>query len=395
MRAVVLEDARRIAVREVPDAEMQETTDVLLRITSSAICGTDLHFYEGRMRGLEGSVIGHEPLGIVEEAGSAVKSVKKGDRVVVPTHICCGFCVMCSEGHTSACLTANPGASGAAYGYPNRGGYQGAQAELLRVPFADANCLRLSGEPGDVWEDDFVLLADAFTTGYHSTATIAVSPGDSVVIFGAGAIGLLAAYSARLRGAARIYIVDAIPERLEKAGELGAVPIDFLREDPVGQIKELQSVWRSGAAFRHERPLGGVNCAIDAVGFQARSQSDFSQEDPGWVIDAIAELLNPNGRVAITGVWPQTDPRAVEQSLQHGRLTLPWSKLFNKNATIVMGRDDDKRWNMKLRDMIVTGVAKPSQVVSHRLSFEAAPDAFAKFDARAEGYIKVVLRPFK
>lgn len=112
MKAVILEDTRRIAVRELPDAEMRETTDVLLRITSSAICGTDLHFYEGRMRGLEGSVIGHEPLGIVEEVGSSVENVKKGDRVVVPTHICCGFCLMCSDGHSSACLTTNPGAAG-------------------------------------------------------------------------------------------------------------------------------------------------------------------------------------------------------------------------------------------------------------------------------------------
>src|ERR1700757_5132023 len=126
MKAVVLKESREIVVREVADAEMRETTDALLRITSSAICGTDLHFYEGRMRGIEGGVIGHEPLGVVEEVGSTVKNVKKGDRVVVPTHICCGFCAMCVEGHSSACLTTNPGAAGAAYGYPNKGGYQGA-----------------------------------------------------------------------------------------------------------------------------------------------------------------------------------------------------------------------------------------------------------------------------
>src|SRR6476660_3167125 len=137
MKAVVLEETRQIVVREVPDAEMRETTDVLLRVTSTAICGTDLHCYEGRMPGLEGQVIGHEPLGYVEEAGSAVKNVRKGDRVVVPTHICCGFCAMCVEGHTSACLTTNPGQVGAAYGYPNKGGYQGALTELVRVPFAD------------------------------------------------------------------------------------------------------------------------------------------------------------------------------------------------------------------------------------------------------------------
>jgi glutathione-independent formaldehyde dehydrogenase len=393
MKAVILEETRRIAVREVPDAEMQESSDVLLRLTSTAICGTDLHFYEGRMRGIEGGVIGHEPLGIVEEVGSAVRSVKKGDRVVVPTHICCGFCAMCVDGHSSECLTANPGDAGAAYGYPNKGGYQGAQAELLRVPLADANCLQLPGEPGDAWEDDFVLLADAFTTGYHAAAIIESAPADTVAVFGAGAVGLLAAYSARLRGAARIYVVDAIRERLDLAGALGAIPINFLAGDPVEQIKEHQSKWRAGRAFRQENPLGGVSCVIDAIGFQARSRQDFNREDPSWVIEAMAELLNPAGRLAIIGVWPPRDPNAVAPSLKDGKLAVPWSKLFNKNARIMMGRDDDKRWNRKLRDMIVTGAAKPGSIVSHRLSLAEAPAAFEKFDARQDGYIKVVLKP--
>jgi glutathione-independent formaldehyde dehydrogenase len=394
MKAVVLEETRRILVREVPDAQMRESTDVLLRITSTAICGTDLHFYEGRMRGIEGGIIGHEPLGVVEELGSAVKSVRKGDRVVVPTHICCGFCAMCMAGHSSACLSTNPGAAGAAYGYPNKGGYQGAQAQLLRVPLADANCLKLPGEPGDAWEDDFVLLADAFTTGYHATAVIDVGPGDTVAIFGAGAIGLLAAYSCRLRGAARIYVVDAVKERLEKAGELGAIPIDFLRDDPVEQIKEQQSKWRSGPAFRFETPLSGVSCAIDAIGFQARSKTDYNREDPFWVIEAMAELVNPAGRISIIGVWPPKDPAALEPGLKDGKLVVPWARLFNNNVSIMMGRDDDERWIRKLRDMIITGAAKPSQIVTHRLSLEEAPAAFAKFDARQDGYIKVVLKPF-
>ncbi len=393
MRAVVLEETRQIAVKDVPDAEMKETTDVLLRVTSTAICGTDLHFYEGRMRGIEGGVIGHEPLGVVEEVGSAVKNVKKGDRITVPTHICCGFCAMCTEGHTSACLMTNPPSAGAAYGYPNKGGYQGAQAELLRIPLADANSLKLPGEPGDQWEDDFVLLADAWTTGYHAAAIADVGPGDTVAVFGAGSVGLLAAYSARLRGAARVYVIDAVKERLEKAGELGAIPIDFLHGDPVEQIKEQQGKWRSGDAFRNETPLGGVTCAIDAIGFQARSKQHYGQEDSLWVTDAIADIINPAGRIAIVGVWPPKDPNGTNPTLKEGKLLVPWDKFFGKNVRITMGRNDDKRWNGKLRDMILTGAAKPSQVVSHRLSLDEAPDAFRKFDAREEGYIKVVLKP--
>src|SRR5271165_3729243 len=151
MKAVVLEETRKISVREVPDAEMQDTTDVLLRITSTAICGTDLHFYEGRMRGIEGGVIGHEPLGVVEEVGSAVINVKKGDRVTVPTHICCGFCAMCVEGHSSACLTTNPGAAGAAYGYPNKwvpgrsGGAASRAARRCQLPQAPRRARRQLG----------------------------------------------------------------------------------------------------------------------------------------------------------------------------------------------------------------------------------------------------------
>ncbi len=209
MKAVVWRGDRTLEIETVEDARLEALTDVLLRLTSTAICGTDLHIYEGRMGEVDGLVIGHEPLGVVEAVGSAVVSIRKGDRVVVPTHICCGFCYNCVRGYSASCLVTNPGAAGAAYGYPGMGSYRGAQAELVRIPFADANCLRLPGEPGDQWEHDFVLLADAFPTGYYATELAQVSKGDSVAIFGAGAIGLLAAYCAlHLRGATEVYVVD-------------------------------------------------------------------------------------------------------------------------------------------------------------------------------------------
>src|SRR5262249_50097249 len=137
----------------------------------------------------------------------------------------------------------------------------------------------------------------------------------------------------------------------------------------------------------------GVDCAFDCIGFQARSRSDYTREDPVWVTDAIAELINPAGRVAIIGIWPLTDPDGPERSLHCGKLTVAWSRLFNNNVRISMGRDDDRRWNSKLRDMIIAGRAKPGQVVSHRLPLDRAPDAFDKFDRRDEGHIKVVLKP--
>ncbi len=392
MKGAILAEPYKIEIREIPDAGLQETTDVLMRVTSTAICGTDLHMYEGRMP-YNGQLIGHEPLGVAEEVGSAVKSIRKGDRIVVPTHICCGFCPNCTRGYSAACLTTHPGSAGAAYGYPEQGGYWGCQTELVRIPLADANCLKLPGEPGDQWEHDFVLLADIFPTGYHATELAHVGPGDSVVIFGAGAVGLLTAYSARLRGAAIIYVVDAVPERLAMAAELGAVPIDFLEEDPVTQIRELRKKARLDDAYRDEHAMDGVMCGIDAIGFQARSREDYRQEDPNWVIASLGELVNPTGRIGIIGVFPKKDPNGVDPAERKGELTVPWAKLFNKGISVGFGRDHDERYNLMLRNMIVEGVAKPGKIVSHRLPLSEAPSAFERFDKRADGFIKVVLDP--
>ncbi|MBV9033316.1 MAG: glutathione-independent formaldehyde dehydrogenase [Acidobacteriaceae bacterium] len=392
MKGIILVEPHKVEVRQIPDAEIQESTDVLMRVTSTAICGTDLHFYEGRMP-YNGKLIGHEPLGVVEEAGSAVKYVKKGDRIVVPTHICCGFCSNCVRGYSAACLTTHPGAAGAAYGYPNQGDYAGAQAELVRIPFADANCLKLPGEPGDQWEHDFVLLADIFPTGWHANELARVEAGDSVAIFGAGAVGLMAAYSARLRGASDVYVVDAVTERLGKAAELGAVPINFREEDPVQQIMGRRKKKRMDTAFRDEHVMDGVMCGIDAIGFQARSREDYSKEDPNWVIAALAELVNPTGRIAVVGIFPPQDPEGPDPAEQKGELTVPWGKLFKKGISIGLGRDQDERYNLMLRNMVVNGTARPGQIVSHRIPIEQAPEAFAQFDGRANGYIKVVLDP--
>src|SRR2546429_5054643 len=248
MKAVVWRGDRTVEIETVEDARLEASSDVLMRLASTAICGTDLHVYEGRLGEGVGLVVGPEPLGVVEEVGSAVVSIRKGDRVVVPTHICCGFCSNCVRGYSASCLVTNPGSAGAAYGYPGMGSYRGTQTELVRIPFADANCLRLPGEPGDQWEHDFVLLADAFPTGYHATELAHVSTGDSVAIFGAGAIGLLTAYCAlHLRGATEVYGVDSIPERLAQPGGLGAIPIDFRAGDPVVQILEQRARFRKNA----------------------------------------------------------------------------------------------------------------------------------------------------
>lgn len=396
MRAMVLVGNLELAVKTVDAPKIEAPTDALIRITSTAICGTDLHICEGRMGDFNGNVIGHEPLGIVEEVGSAVVNVKVGDRVTVPTHICCGFCRNCKLGFTDACLINNPGNAGAAYGYPGMGGFQGVQAEYARIPFGDANCLKLPGEPGDEWENDFVLLADAFPTAYHATELANIAPGDSVVIFGAGTIGLLAAYSAlHLRGASVVYVVDRVPERLEKAGSIGAIPINFSKADPIEQIRAEQSNRRKAAktTYRSEDPMSGVDCGIDAIGFQANDWTKPNTENPNIVIAALGKLINPTGRLGIIGVFITNDTKPMSAQAGLGEIVVPWGDLFKKDIVIKMGRDHDLRYNTQLRDLIIAGRAKPSFVVSQRIGFDAAPAAFKKFAERQEGYVKIILDP--
>lgn len=393
MEAVVLKSPRHVTIETVEDPVLQRPADALLRLTSTAICGTDLHIYEGRLGDGSPMVIGHEPLGIVEQVGSDVVNVRAGDRVTVPTHICCGFCVNCVHGFSAQCLTNNPGKAGAAYGYPGMGGYLGAQTELVAVPFADANCLRLPGEPGDAWEHDFVLLADALPTAFHATELAGVRYNDIVVIYGAGAIGLLSAMCSLVRGAAQVFVVDGIAERLEKAGELGAVPIDMSDGHAADRILEQIAREREGVAWRGESANLGASVCIDAIGFQARDPVRYDVEKPSTVIDDLARIIAVNGRLAIVGVFLDSDPRAPAEPAKRGIYPIPWGALFKKGVILGMGRDDDKRYNDHLRDLIVRGRIKPSKIVSHRLPLREAPDAFAKFDARSDGYIKVVLDP--
>ena len=392
MKAVVYRGPRQVSVEQVEDPRIEQPSDVVLRITSSALCGSDLHMYDGRVGAEPGLVLGHEPLGVVEEVGPDVQTVRRGERVVVPTHLFCGVCLMCAQGKSAACLRVRQDGAGAAYGYAGMGPYRGAQAERLRVPYADANCVRLPGEPGDEREDDFVLLADAFVTGWHACELAGVGPTQTVAIFGAGTIGLLAAYSALLRGAAEVYVVDSIPERLDKAGELGAVPVDFRRGDPVEQIRELRR--RLGGQLPPgEDKLGGVSCGIDAVGFQARDRADPRQERPDQVIQDLARLINPTGRLGIAGVYSQTDQTPRPASDEHGSLRVPWATLFSKGVTVGFGRTHDRRYTVHLRDLILAGRARPGVIVTHHPCLQAAPGMYDRFDRRLDGIIKAVFRP--
>jgi glutathione-independent formaldehyde dehydrogenase len=390
MRAVVFEAPRTVRVRDVDDAGIEQPSDALVRVTSSAICGTDLHMYDGRTGATPGLVLGHEPLGVVEQVGPSVETIRPGTRVVIPTHVYCGTCVMCSRALSASCLRARRDGFGAAYGYAGMGTYRGAQAELLRVPWADVNCIPVPGEPGDEHEDDYVLLADAFVTGWHAATLAGVGAGDTVAVFGSGAIGLLSAYAALLRSAREVYVVDDVDARLDKAGELGATPIDFRQGDPVQQIRERRA--RAGLPLGEEK-LDGVDKVIDAVGFQAHDRQHPDRERPDQVIDDAARLVNPAGAVAVAGVYPEKDDNPHPGATGDGRLTVPWGTFFGKSVALRFGRTNDRRYTTLLRDMVTAGTARPGRIVTHHARLQEAPALYRAFDRREAGLVKAVLRP--
>ena len=394
MKAVSYEGEHKVAVKEQPKPELKAPTDAILRVTTSGICGSDLHMYDGRTPLKEGTVVGHEIMGVIDQVGEAVTSIKKGDRVVLPFNIACGFCFNCHRGHTEACLTTNPEQPHAAYGYAGMGPYQGGQAEFVLVPHADFNCLKLPGKPGDEWEEDFLLLSDVFPTGYHATELACVQPGKTVAIFGAGPVGLLAAYSSILKGASEVYVVDNIRERLDKAEELGAIRVDFSEGDPVEQIFQLRKRNRGiqQALRPGEEKMKGVDCAIDAVGYQARDDKKPNQEKPTQVLENVLRVVNATGHVGIIGVYLAPDPGAKDDRAKQGIFPFPIADFFDKGIAMGSGQAPVKKYNEYLRDLIVNGKVKPSKIVSHRIRIDDAPQAYDKFDKRIEGYTKVLIQ---
>jgi len=377
VRAVVYQEPYNVAVESVEDPRIEHPNDVIVRITSSAICGSDLHMYAGRTDAKGGLVFGHENMGIIEEVGSAVTSLRKGQRVVMPFNVACGFCKNCLDGKTGFCLTVNPGFAGGAYGYVAMGPYPGGQAEYLRVPYADFNCLPLP--EGTEHEADFALLADIFPTGYHGCELADVRPGDTVAVYGAGPVGLMASYSALIRGASKVFTVDKVPERLNKAREIGAIPIDFSAGNPVQQILD-------------QTNGEGTDKGVDAVGYQALAHSGEGEE-PATVLNDLIDTVRPTGALGIPGLYVPSDPGAPNEQARKGQLLVSIGRMFEKGLRAGTGQANVKRYNRQLRDLIIAGRAKPSFVVTKELPLDQAPDAYQKFDKRLEGYTKVILHP--
>jgi threonine dehydrogenase-like Zn-dependent dehydrogenase len=377
MKAVVYHGPRNVSIEHLPDARIEQPTDVLVKVAKTNICGSDLHMYEGRTSFQPGNIFGHENLGEVVECGSAVSRIRVGDWVCVPFNISCGFCRNCERGFTFACLTANPGSVGAGYGYAEMGPYQGGQAEYLRVPYGDFNCLQL---PDDAMEKatDYVMLADIFPTGYHATELAAVKPGESVVIYGGGPVGLMAAYCAQIRGASQTMVVDRLPDRLALAERIGAVPINDTEASPVEQV----------LALTEGR---GADKGCECVGWQAHDPE--GKEHPNMTLNSLVQSVAVTGMLGVVGVFVPRDPKGPDTLSRHGQIAFDYGLFWQKAQRMGTGQTPVKRYNQYLCRLIEENKAQPSFIVSHELTLDDAPDAYKRFDARETGWTKVVLTP--
>jgi threonine dehydrogenase-like Zn-dependent dehydrogenase len=377
MKALVYNGPRDVSVQERPDPRIERPTDVLVKITTTNICGSDLHMYEGRTDMETGRVLGHENLGEVIEIGAAVDRVKVGDMVCLPFNISCGHCKNCERGLTAFCLTLNPGSAGAAYGFADMGPYDGGQAEYLRVPYGDFNCLRL---PPDAREKqtDYVMLSDIFPTGYHATELAGLRPGESIVIYGAGPVGLMAALSATIKGASKVMIVDRHPDRLALAEKIGVIPIDDSKGSPVEQILELTNG-------------EGTDRGCECVGYQAHDPQ--GNEHPNMTMNNLVKSVRPTGGIGVVGVFIPQDPKGHDELSKKGEIVFDWGLFWFKGQRVGTGQCNVKAYNRQLRELIAAGKAKPSFIVSHKLTLDKAPEAYQHFDARDNGWTKVVLQP--
>ncbi|BDG06235.1 zinc-dependent alcohol dehydrogenase [Anaeromyxobacter oryzae] len=379
MRALTYEGPYHVKVRDKPDPRVEHPDDVILRVTRAAICGSDLHLYHGFVPDTRvGSTFGHEFTGVVEEIGPGVRSLVRGDRVVVPFNISCGTCFYCQRGLYGDCEASNPMsdlASGV-YGYSHMtGGYDGGQAEYVRVPFADVGPMKI---PEDMTEEDVLLLSDVLPTGYQAAEMGGITDGDTIAVFGCGPVGLVAARSAWLLGAGRVVAVDRVPERLEFARRwAGAEIVDL------GQVKDPIAVLRELNGGR------GPDVCIDAVGLEASGspwQTLLGRKlklAPGSsvVLDWAIHSVRKGGTISIVGVY---GPPAN---------LVPIGAAMNKGLTLRMGQANVKRYMPHLLQHVRAGRLDGKALITHRFPLEHAAHAYQLFEAKADGCVKCVLVP--
>lgn len=402
MKAVVFHAIGDIRLEDVSEPTIQEPTDAIVRLTASAICGTDLHMIRGTFTGMkEGTILGHEGVGVIETLGDDVRNFSVGDRVVIPSTVGCGYCSYCRAGYYAQCDNANPGgkrAGTAFFGGPEAaGGFDGMQAEKVRVPFANVGLVKL---PDTVSDEQAIMLSDIFPTAYFGADLAEIEDGDTVAVFGCGPVGIFSVLSAKLLGAGRVIAVDRHEDRLEMARAQGAEVINFDKEDPIETILRL-----TGGI--------GVDRVIDAVGVDAQhadhgpaaeeaeeKEEAFKEEVkqvapeqnvqgdnwvPGdapsqalqWAVEAVAKA----GTISIIGVYPPT------------MQTFPIGQAMNKNLTLKMGNCNHRKYIPHLVELVASGVVDPASVLTQTEPIQDAISAYKAFDERQPGWIKVELEP--
>lgn len=387
MRALTYHGSKDVRVETVPDPIIQVPDDVILRVTATAICGSDLHLYRGKIPMVEeGDILGHEFMGIVEDVGSEISNVQKGDRVVIPFVIACGHCFFCEKDQFSACETTNDGRGAilnkkgitppaAFFGYSHLyGGIPGGQAELVRVPKGNIGPFKV---PGSLADEQVLFLTDILPTGYQAVLNADVQPGSTIAIFGAGPVGLMAAACARMCGAETIYMVDHHPYRLDFAAKhYGTIGIDFdKQDDPAALIVDL-----TGGR--------GVDASIDAVGFEAKGSMIETalttvkiEASSGVALRQCIAATRRGGVVSIPGVYA---------GFIHGFLL---GDAFDKGLTFKMGQTHVHRYLPELLQFIEEGRLSPADIITHRMSLEEAARGYQIFNDKEDACRKVVLTP--
>jgi glutathione-independent formaldehyde dehydrogenase len=353
----------------------------ILRIVSTNICGSDQHMVRGRTTAPAGLILGHEITGEVIETGPGVEFIKEGDLCSVPFNIACGRCHNCKEGHTGVCLNTNPDRPGSAYGYVDMGGWVGGQANYVMVPYADWNLLKFP-DPEQAMEKilDLTMLSDIFPTGFHGVYTAGVGPGSTVYIAGAGPVGLAAAYSAQLLGAAAVIVGDRLPERLEQARSFGCETVDITKGDPKDQIEQILGVPE-------------VDAACDAVGFEARGHgSGHETEAPATVLNSVMDVTKAAGKVGIPGLYVTGDPGGVDEAAKVGSLSIRIGLGWAKSHSLTTGQCPVMRYHRGLMQMILKDKAHIADAVNATvITLEEAPEGYKDFDVGAAK--KFVLNP--
>ena len=394
MKALVWHGKHHVSVDNVPDATIEKPDDIVLKITSTAICGSDLHLYDGLIQTMKsGDILGHEFMGEVVAAGNEVTSCKVGDRVVVPFNIACGHCWFCKQSLFSACDESNPNGeitdklyghpANAMFGYSHMyGGFMGGQAQYARVPYANVGPMVV---PSHLPDEMVLFLTDIFPTGYMAAENAQIKPGDTVAIWGGGPVGLFAAKSAFLMGAEKVIVIENVPERINLAKQIGCEVINFDedKDDNIfDQLKEMTPGRR------------GPDSCIDAVGLEAHGTS------PGEIYDWVK-----------MGLRLATDrPNALRQAIQACRKggtvsvpgvyggfldKFPFGAAFAKGLTFKMGQTHTHRYLKPLLEHIEKGDIDPSFLITHELPIDLAPEAYETFKNKKDGCIKVVLKPFE